>query len=141
MMIQDHPILMLQHGRSVIPMKNNEVKGAMGYSTQDYGWLSPDGTFYGVPWGEHQDWANQHVKDTKIYESLSLKERICADGFGDVLMNRGWILLHSPKHSIAQPTKKEEVRYTKVQMEFLFDYYLERGLKKEAYRIVNERDL
>ncbi len=107
---------------------------------EDYGWLSPSGQFFPVPWGEHQDWATKHIHETGEYEKLSLKERISADGLGDVLMNRGWVLLHNPRHGTAHPTKKAEKRYTKAQMEFLYDYYMERGLKEEAYEIIKEMD-
>ena len=112
----------------------------MRYSTEDYGWLAPDGRFYGVSWGEHQDWALKHIKEIGIYDTLTMKERISSQGMGDVLMNRGWILLHNPRHGTACPTKKEAFRYSKAQMEFLFDYYMERGLKKEAYAIVEDMD-
>ena len=110
------------------------------YSTSDYGWLAPDGRFFDVPWGDHQDWAMKHIKETGIYESLSMKERISSEGLGDALINRGWVLLHSPGHRTAQPTKKNGHRYTKAQMDFLFDYYMERGLKEHAYNIIKETD-
>ncbi|MDO4977361.1 MAG: hypothetical protein Q4E53_08885 [Eubacteriales bacterium] len=110
----------------------------MAYSTGDYGWLAPDGRFYEVPWGEHQSWATKHIKETGLYEKLTLKERICADGLGDVLMNHGWILLHNPRHGLAKPTKKEEKRFTKAQADFLYDYYIERNEHDMANSIFNE---
>lgn len=112
----------------------------MDQKTADYGWLSPTGQFFEVPWGEHQDWATKHIKETGEYESLSLKERICADGLGDVLMNRGWVLLHNPRHGLAHPTKKPEKRFTKAQMDFLFDYYMIREEKEEAYKMIKDAD-
>lgn len=108
--------------------------------TGDYGWLSPSGEFFEVPWGEHQDWANKHIRETGIYESLSMLERISSKGLGDALINRGWVLLHNPRHGTAHPTKKEEKRFTKAQMDFLFDYYMARNLKDEAYAIIKEMD-
>lgn len=112
----------------------------MNIKTEDYGWLSPTGRFYAVPWGEHQDWAMKHIREIGVYETLSMKERICADGLGDALLNRGWVLLHNPRHGLAHPTKKPEQRYTKAQMDFLYDYYMEREEKEEAYNIIKEMD-
>ena len=31
------------------------------HTTEDYGWLEPNGTFHAVEWGEHQNWSMKHV--------------------------------------------------------------------------------
>ena len=31
--------------------------------TEDYGWLEPNGTFHGVEWGAHQDWAQNYMNE------------------------------------------------------------------------------
>ena len=59
-------------------------------------------------------------------------------GMGDVLMNRGWVLLHNPTHGIPFPTKKPEKRYTKAQADFLYDYYIDRGETARANEIFEE---
>lgn len=33
------------------------------HTTEDYGWLEPDGTFYGVEWGAHQEWAQNYMSE------------------------------------------------------------------------------
>lgn len=99
-----------------------------GHTTADYGWLSPHGKFYGVEWGEHEDWANNFLKE-KGLES---------DAGGDTLIKGGWVLLHNPAQGIAFPTRSTARTYTKAQKEFLYDYYMERGCKKEANEVREE---
>lgn len=119
------------------------------HSTEDYGWLAPDGTFYEVEWGNHQEWANNYLK-----EHLSEEEQKAAlieinmfgmtksgtdiMGAADYLVRRGWVLLHNPSHGIAVPTRNPLKRYTKAQQEFLYDYYMERGKEKEANSVYAE---
>ena len=64
---------------------------------ENYGWLSPAGRFYPVDWGQHDSWAWEHIRELVDSESLTMKERISSAGMGDVLMNRGWVLLHNPR--------------------------------------------
>lgn len=56
-------------------------------------WISPDGKWYNVPYCEHQMFAYYVVKD--IY-SEELTDHIGKDfqNAGDVLVKRGWILIH-----------------------------------------------
>ena len=105
---------------------------------ENYGWLSPAGRFYPVPWGQHDSWAQEHIRELVDWDSLSLKERISSAGMGDVLMNRGWVLLHNPRHGLAIPTKKAERRYTKAQADFLYDYYIQRGEMNRANQIMQD---
>ena len=107
---------------------------------EDYGWLSPAGRFYPVGWGQHDSWAMEHIKELVDWESLSLKERISSAGMGDVLMNRGWALLHNPRRALAFPTKKPEKRFTKAQADFLYSYYIDRGEHARANVILKEMD-
>ena len=104
----------------------------------DYGWLSPAGRFYPVGWGKHDSWAQEHIRELVDPESLTMKERISSAGMGDVLMNRGWVLLHNPRRGLAIPTKKPEKRYTKAQADFLYDYYIVRGENARANAIMDE---
>lgn len=119
------------------------------HSTGDYGWLAPDGTFHEVEWGNHQEWANNYLK-----EHLSEEEQKAAlieinvfgmtksgtdiMGAADYLVRRGWVLLHNPSQGIAVPTINPLKRYTKAQQEFLYDYYMERGKEKEANSVYAE---
>lgn len=113
------------------------------HSTEDYGWLAPDGTFHEVEWGKHQEWAEKYIR-TNMTEEQWLEAGIHEKGkfqsasyntFGDWLVKCGWVLLHNPSQGIAFPTKNPVKRYTKAQKEFLYDYYMERGKEKEANRI------
>nr|WP_297873485.1 hypothetical protein [uncultured Blautia sp.] len=114
------------------------------HSTEDYGWLEPDGTFHEVEWGVHQEWA-QNYMDEKFPEeamngdiNLQTKCNVGLIGAGDWLVERGWVLLHNPSQGIAFPTKNPMKRYTKAQKEFLYDYYMERGKEKEANAIYGD---
>ena len=104
----------------------------------DYGWLSPTGRFYPVGWGKHDSWVMEHIRELVDWDSLSLKERISSAGLGDVLMNRGWVLLHNPSHGLAFPTKKPEKRFTKSQADFLYSYYMDRGEREKADEIIRD---
>lgn len=114
------------------------------HSTEDYGWLAPDGTFHEVEWGNHQEWAQNYIEehfpevadDSEV--DLQQKCNVGLIGAGDWLVERGWILLHSPSQGIAYPTRNPIKRYTKAQQEFLYGYYMERGKEKEANSVYAE---
>lgn len=114
------------------------------HTTEDYGWLEPDGTFYGVERGEHQEWAQNYMNEKFPKEAmngdidLQTKCNVGLIGAGDWLVERGWVLLHNPSRGIAFPTKNPVKEYTKAQKEFLYDYYMERDCKKEANAIWQE---
>lgn len=99
----------------------------------DYGWLEPDGTFHEVDWGEHQKWASEYLK-----KENKEKYKIMYGDEGDVLIERGWVLLHNPAQGIARPTKSDTKDFTKKQREFLYDYYMERGQDRLANEIWKE---
>lgn len=114
------------------------------HSTEDYGWLAPDGEFFEVEWGNHQEWAQRFIEenfpetdeDTEI--DMQVKCNVGLIGAGDWLIERGWVLLHNPSQGIAIPTKNPTKRYTKKQQEFLYDYYMERGKEREANEVYEE---
>ena len=112
------------------------------HSTEDYGWLDPNGTFHEVEWGQHQAWAIEYVKENfpEEYEEISMQSNTGTGLIreGDWLVERGWVLLHSPSQGIARPTRNSIKRYTKAQQDFLYDYYMERGKEKEANAIFND---
>lgn len=116
------------------------------HSTEDYGWLEPDGTFHEVDWGQHQGWAEKYIRENMTEEEWlaagvhmpgQMKTASC-NTFGDYLVSRGWVLLDNPAAGIAKPTKDESKPYTKAQKEFLYDYYRERGCRTEANAIWKE---
>lgn len=113
------------------------------HSTEDYGWLEPNGTFHEVEWGEHQEWAqnfiDKHFPDISDDEAdTQVKCNVGLIGAGDWLVERGWVLLHSPSQSIATPTRNPVKRYTKAQQEFLYDYYTERGKEETANAVYQD---
>lgn len=114
------------------------------HSTEDYGWLEPDGTFHEVEWGNHQEWAQRYIEENfpEVAEDddvdMQTKCNVGLIGAGDWLVERGWVLLHSPSQGIAKPTKNPVKRYTKKQQEFLYDYYMERGKEREANAVYEE---
>lgn len=116
------------------------------HTTEDYGWLEPDGTFHAVEWGNHQEWANDYLdKNLTQEERFAAMVEINASGMvksspdvigaADYLVRRGWVLLHNPQQGIAIPTRDIAREYTKAQKEFLYDYYMERDCKEEANAI------
>lgn len=114
------------------------------HKTEDYGWLTPDGTFHEVEWGDHQEWAQNYIKEhfPEVYDDsnvdLQSKCGVGLIGAGDWLVEHGWVLLHSPSQGIAFPTRNPLKRYTKAQQEFLYDYYMERGKEKEANSVYGD---
>lgn len=119
------------------------------HTTEDYGWLEPNGTFHAVEWGNHQEWANDYLdKNLTQEERFAAMVEINASGMvksspdvigaADYLVRRGWVLLHNPSQGIAFPTKNPVKEYTKAQKEFLYDYYMERDCKKEANEVWEE---
>lgn len=109
------------------------------HTTEDYGWLEPNGKFHAVKWGDHQEWAYEYLESkAKTEEEYSKLPRLYEAG--DVLTKEGWVLLHNPSQGIAMATKDSSKDYTKAQKEFLFDYYIERNCEEEANDIWKERE-
>ena len=114
------------------------------HTTEDYGWLEPNGTFHAVEWGEHQDWAQKYLEEHEPEAAaddevdMQIKCDVGLIGAGDWLVERGWVLLHNPSQGIAFPTRNPVKDYTKAQREFLYDYYMERDCQKEANAIWKE---
>ena len=93
---------------------------------------TPDGTFHGVEWGEHQYWADRYVEENFPEQYEEILEA------GDWLVDRGWVLLHNPSQGVAFATGSLVRDMTKAQKEFLYDYYTERDCKREANEIWEE---
>lgn len=119
-------------------------------TNDDYGWLEPNGTFHPVEWGLHNDWADDYLKgkypDEELYKNLHRSER--DDGThewiisGDVLVYKlNWVLLHNPAQGIAFPTRNHLKKYTKAQMDFLYDYYIKRGQNVQANALIKEEEI
>lgn len=131
-----------QCGNSMLDSFMERMMDEEEHTTEDYGWLEPNGIFHEVEWGEHQEWAAEYAKKNfpEEYEEIGMQmnTRTGLIGEGDFLVERGWVLLHSPSQGIAQPTSNPVKRYTKAQQEFLYDYYMERGKEKEANAVYED---
>lgn len=103
----------------------------------DYGWLSPNGTFYPVEFGNHQAWAASYLlslyRSGKIsYEQSNLRNKGNA---GDSLVEMGWVLIHNPSRFSVKITRDETKRITQSQREFLYSYLCEHGENEKAERL------
>lgn len=120
----------------------------------NYGWLEPNGEFHPVPWCEHQDWADNYLKehyprydneDNVIEKNTVLYTLIGKDGninnivCGDVLIYKlGWILLHNTCQGIANYVTDPKRNMTKAQREFLYQYYIDRHENEKANELYTD---
>ena len=119
-------------------VKNKEYEEERNrHRDEKYGWLSPDGTFYEVEFGDHSSWAFHYLLEN--YEGESLSEKVdLIENANDVLVDKGWVLLHNPQYLKAEITRNPTKRYTKAQKEFLYDYMVLRHRNNEANRIMED---
>lgn len=130
-----------EHCGGLLESFMKRMKDEDKHTTEDYGWLEPNGTFHSVEWGEHAKWADEWLRQNLSEEEYEkTEEKFWLGNSGDALVERGWILLHNPSQGIAYPTEKEGGRRTKEQKEFLYDYYMERKCYSEANEIWKEGD-
>ena len=105
----------------------------------EYGWLSPTGKFFAVPWAYHQEWAYNYVQEHFCADEVRIfyknSNGVSPERSGDFLLDRGWILLHSPQQQEAHVTQNEIKPLTKAQKEFLFDYFTLRNRLRDAKRL------
>ena len=92
---------------------------------EGYGWLEPNGDFHKVEFGNHEKFAEEYVLKAR-WTIMNFKS------FGDILLNRGWVLLHNPMQGIAKVTRNERLSLSSNQREFLFKYYIDRERFEEA---------
>lgn len=101
---------------------------------ENYGWLEPNGTFHEVPWCDHQEFAQDTIREHGWWDDFRHRgEDTFFSCAGDYLtMVKGWALLHNPGRGVAFVTRDESKRLTKAQREFLFDYYAKRKMLDKA---------
>lgn len=116
----------------VSPMEDTEENK----EKTEYGWLSPDGTFYPVEFAKHQVWASNYVLKLCKNEDISFDEAPKSDA-GDWLVDRGWVLIHNPYKTL-KITRNPVGRLTKSQKEFLYEYLSQRNRNEEANKIISE---
>lgn len=88
---------------------------------EEYGWLTPDGTFHSVEFGNHQAWASEYLLklycEGKIsYEQTRPKEN---GDVGNLLTDMGWILIHNPHGYDFKITRNLSKRVTIKQKDYL----------------------
>lgn len=112
---------------------------------EEYGWLEPNGTWHCVPWGEHENWANDYLEthypeekhpELYVHTFPHMGERKIEGG--DVLTYKlGWICLDNPAQGRGRP-KLIAKPMTKEQREYLYDYYTKRKRYAEAKALYEE---
>lgn len=90
-------------------------------SGEDYGWLAPDGTFYPVEFGRHQEWAADYLLNLYSEGVISYEEARCKNNkdVGDLLTDMGWILIHNPHGHNFKITRNLSKRVTNKQKDYL----------------------
>ena len=111
----------------------------------EYGWLSPIGEFFEVPWARHQEWAWEYIGKNfardEWYTFYKTQKSQVGEHPGDFLISRGWVLLHNPSQGIAQMTRNETRPLTKAQKEYLYDYFMLHDRPKDANALFEEDTL
>lgn len=117
-------------------MVSEYIERQKSNTTDDYGWLEPNGTYHPVEWGDHQEWAINYLEKHHPYandKTLYHTDKNKNIAGGDVLIYKlHWILIHNPSQGIGHITKDPSFEPTKAQKEFLYNYYIERNRNKEA---------
>lgn len=99
---------------------------------EEYGWLSPEGIFYPVEFAKHQCWATMYLKKLRKSGAIMDMEMISEKKPGDYLIHRGWVLLHNPYNQGLKATSDPARLYTKMQINFLYDYFMRHGMEDKA---------
>lgn len=99
----------------------------------NYGWLDPQGNFYPVSWSNHAEWANNWLMehDENYAETAS-------EPASDVLVNKGWILLHNPARGMPFVTQSPIKNMTKHQADFLYQFFVTRNMIDKAHDIMKQ---
>lgn len=113
----------------------NEEDEKIKSENEDFGWLSPNGTFYSVEFGKHQTWASQYLLNEYRNGNIELK---CNQDPGDKLCEMGFILLHNPHGYNFSITRDYKKRITNRQKEFLIDYFEKRNMNQWLEKLYQE---
>lgn len=108
-----------------IIMSNKDYK-------EEYGWLSPDGTFYPVEFAKHRYWAAAYIKKMRKSGGITDTTMVPEKEPGDYLIRHGWVLLHNPHNYEFKVTADPTKSYTKSQIDFLYDYFMKHGMENKA---------
>lgn len=93
----------------------------------DYGFISPTDEFFSEDWGEHENLAYHIIKDHNWEDEWI---EYCGTGVDFLIYKKHYILIHAPNGIDISVTK--DVKITKKQKEFLYDYFMNRGMGLRA---------
>jgi hypothetical protein len=128
----DNPVMqnIRAYGKRI---REKKLKTVKVISTDDYGFLRPDGKFFEVEWGSHDSWARSYLE--KHYPNVSTFPY--DEGYypGDFLVKKGWLLLHNPCRGCVRLFDLDISSATQKQKEFLYDYFMERDEVDDARAI------
>ena len=104
----------------------------------EYGWLEPSGKFHPVEFAKHQTWAAKYLLKLVEEGIISFEEARLKDdkNCGDLLTERGWVLIHNPSQHNIKITRDLSKRLTKAQADYLYDFLLKHGKRKEANELL-----
>ena len=106
------------------------------FTSNDYGWLRPDGKFTQVGWGDHMNWAYEEVERRGWYQEAREYEdahNVCEAIEDFLVQSKGYVLIHDPAfNGIPAIEVSKERSLTKAQSEYLFSFFYDRGYKDEA---------
>lgn len=94
------------------------------------GWLDLRGNFYPVINDEHQRWAYKYLKDHMDIEDFNESD-LDQTNSGDYLVEKGWVLLHSPGTENIVFEHNQLMGFTKAQQNFLHDYCIDNKLMQK----------
>ena len=106
----------------------DSVRRIVGTEQADpYGFFSPDGEFFPIEYGGHNEFACKWCKENGVkFDDYPLDY---------LIQERGWVLMHNPGLGQPFPTMSETKPLTKAQREAMYDYYVKAGREKEAYAL------
>lgn len=97
-------------------------------SETGYGWLSPDGVYYEVPFGKHTEYAYYILVENKLlsktFDNMDFSEQLCAEEY--LLVNSPCIDGSYYVSGLGEPTKR--------QREFLYKFYMCKGMEQLAMK-------
>lgn len=102
----------------------------------NYGWLDPQGKFTPVKWCEHNEWAHDYLINNLGCNEADIEYHMSTD----ILVEKGWVLLHNPSQGMPHATRSLKRNLTKSQKEFLYNFFMERRMKDEANEIMQDTE-
>lgn len=102
---------------------------------EPYGFISPDGEFHRVDWGEHGEWAQEYIEESGLLVDAENSRYSYSTDY--LIHEKGWLLMHNPSRGKPKLTAGDKPM-TKAQREALYDYYIKAGRKDDANELYAE---